>query len=186
MKWMIAGSGSVIVDVRRLGYSMRYGLKQILVAIAFVAIALALLAPFRGMFPPFYYAQYNSAKNKLDTIDGLQILDSWQHKDIYLEDCGFDIKIDAQDAAITFVDHQDWVGLFGKIDGIRIPMKGHQRLVTREQLKSAGIEINGLTDVLKNLRSVIKFCSIQTEPTFVSNSEYDYRNYLKYVEIRFQ
>jgi len=164
---------------------MQFGLKHILIAIAFIAVALALLAPVRSMFPPFYYEQYNAVKNRLDAIDGLQIRDSWQHKDIRLEDCGFDININDQNASLTFVDHQDWVALFTKIDGIRISMKDHQRLVTSEQLISAGIEIDGLADVLENLESVIEFCSNQTEPTIVPNTEYDYWNYLEYAEIRF-
>jgi len=175
----------VTADVIRLGVSMRIGLKHILITIAFIAVALALLVPIRHMFPPFYYEQYNAVKIRLDAIDGLQIRDSWQHKDIRLEDCGFDINIDDQNVSLTFVDHQDWVALFTKIDGISIPMKDHQRLVTCEQLKSAGIEIDGLADVLENPESVFEFCSNQTEPTVVPNTEYDYWNYLKYVKIRF-
>jgi len=53
-----------------LEISMRPGLKHILIAILFVGVALALLYPIRGMFPPFYYAQYNSVKDKLEAIEG--------------------------------------------------------------------------------------------------------------------
>ena len=165
---------------------MQFGIKHILIVVAFVAVALTLLAPIRGMFPPFYYEQYNAVKNRLDAVDGLQILDTWQHQDMVLEDCGFDINIDGQDASLMFVDHQDWVALFKKIDGIRIPRNDHQRLITCEQLKSAGIEIDGLNDVLKNLESLNEFCSNQAEVTVVPNTEYDYRKYLKYVSIRFK
>jgi hypothetical protein len=165
---------------------MRFGLKHILIVTAFVAVLLALFAPIRGMFPPFYYEQYNAVKNRLDAVDGLEIRDTWQHKDIVLEDCGFEITVNGQNASLTFVDHQDWVALFSKIEGIRIPLNGHQRLVTCEQLKSAGIEINGLADVLENLESVIRFCSNHTETTNVPDAEYEYRDYLKYAKIRFQ
>ena len=82
-----------------------------------------------------------------------------------LEDCGFDINIDGQDASLMFVDHQDWVALFKKIDGIRIPRNDHQRLITCEQLKSAGIEIDGLNDVLKNLESLNLSLIHISEPT---------------------
>ncbi len=92
--------------------------KNILITIAFGGVALALLYPFLGIFSPFYYAQYNAVKDRLETIEGLQIRDSWQHEDILLEDCGFDVSIDDQNASLTFVDHQDWVALFAKIDGI--------------------------------------------------------------------
>lgn len=166
--------------------NMRPRRKHILIAIGFLGVALALLYPIRGMFPPFYYEQYNAVKNRLEAIEGLQIRDSWQHKDTRLEDCGFDVNIDGQNASLTFVDHQDWVALFGQIDGIRVPMKDHQRLVTCEQIKSAGIEIDGLTDVLENLEAVFEFCSNQTKPTVVPNTEYDYWDHLKYAKIQFQ
>ena len=115
-----------------------------------VGLALAALSHSR-MFPPFYYQEFNAVRNKLDNIDGLQIRDSWQHKDIVLEDCGFDASIHDRNASLTFTDHQDWVALPDKIDGIRIPVDGHQRLVTCEQMKSVGIKIDGLSDILVNL-----------------------------------
>lgn len=159
--------------------------KNILITIAFGGVALALLYPFLGMFPPFYYAQYNAVKDRLETIEGLQIRDSWQHEDIRLEDCGFDVSIDDQNASLTFVDHQDWVALFAKIDGIHIPMDGQQRLVTCKQMKSAGLEINGLRNVLDNLGSVFEFCSNQKNPILVPDAEYDYWSHLGYAQIKF-
>ena len=62
-------------------------MNKLLITITFVGLALAALYPIRGMFPPFYYQEFNAVRNKLDNIDGLQIRDSWQHKDIVLEDC---------------------------------------------------------------------------------------------------
>jgi|TARA_B110000263_G_scaffold204350_1_gene184626 hypothetical protein len=168
-----------------LEISMRPGLKHILIAILFVGVALALLYPIRGMFPPFYYAQYNSVKDKLEAIEGLQIKDSWQHEDIRLEDCGFDVEIGDRNASLTFTDHQDWVALFTKIDGIRISMDGQQRLVTCKQMKSAGLEIDGLRDVLENLGSVLEFCSNQKSPVLVPDAEYDYWDHLNYAQIKF-
>ena len=115
-------------------------MKKLLITIAFVGLALAVLYPFRGIFPPLYYAQeYNAVEDRLETIEGLQIRDSWQHEDIRLEDCGFDVVPSmAETHLLTFTDHQDWVALFDKMDGIRIPMDSHQRLVTCEQMNSAG------------------------------------------------
>jgi len=159
--------------------------KHILITVAFVSVTLTLLYPIRGIFPPFYYGQYNSVKAKLEAIEGLQVKDSWQHEDIYLEDCGFDVFIDGQKASLTFVDHQDWVALFDQIDGIRIPMDGHQRLVTCEQMKSAGMEIDGLSDILENLGSVIEFCSNQANPILVPDAEYDYWDHLNYAQVKF-
>jgi len=165
---------------------MRFSIKYILIVFVFVAVALTLLAPIRGMFPPFYYEQYNTVKSRLEAVDGLKIRDTWQHEDMVLEDCGFEINVDGQNASLIFVDQQDWVALFNKIDGIRILANDHQRVVTCEQLKSAGIEIDGLTDVLSNLESVMEFCSNQTETTVVPNAEYDYQKYLKHVSIQFK
>ena len=160
-------------------------MKKILITIAFVGLALATLYPIRGMFPPFYYQEFNAVQKRLGNIDGLQIRDSWQHKDIVLEDCGFDVSIHDRNASLTFIDHQDWVALFENIDGIRIPVDGHQRLVTCEQMKSAGIKIDGLSDILVNLGSVIEFCSDQKNPILVPDGQYDYRDHLNYAQIKF-
>ena len=160
-------------------------MKKLLITIAFVGLALVALYPIRGMFPPFYYEQYNTVKDRLETIEGLRIRDSWQHKDIRLEDCGFDVSIDDRNASLTFTDHQDWVALFEKMDGIRIPVVGHQRLVSCEQMNSAGLKIDGLSDVLENLGSVIEFCLDQKNPALVPDAEYDYRDHLNYAVIKF-
>jgi len=164
---------------------MTYSIRHILIGFLFLAVALALLSPIRGMFPPFYYEQYNAVRSRLDAIDGLQIRDSWQHEDVVLEDCGFEITVGGQNASIDFVDHQDWVELFSEIDGIRISIKDQQRLIAREQLNSAGINISGLDSVLENLKAVSDFCSGQLRTTDVPNAEYDYQKYLKYAKMRF-
>jgi hypothetical protein len=160
-------------------------MKKLLITIAFVGLALATLYPIRGMFPPFYYQEFNAVQKRLGNIDGLRIHDSWQHKDIVLEDCGFDVSIDDRNASLTFTDHQDWVALFENIDGIRIPVDGHQRLVTREQMNSAGIKIDGLREILENLGAVIEFCSDQKNPILVPDAQYDYRDHLNYAQIKF-
>ena len=164
---------------------MKLRWKHILITVAFVSVTLTLLYPIRGVFPPFYYEQYNGVLAKLEVIEDLQIKDSWQHKDIRLEDCGFDVSIDDRNASLTFTDHQDWVALFDQIDGIHIPMDGHQRLVTHEQMKSAGMEIDSLSDILENLGSVIEFFSNQKNPILVPDAEYDYWDHLNYAQVEF-
>ena len=47
-------------------------MKKLLITIAFVGLALASLYPIRGMFPPFYYQEFNAVQNRLDNIDGLR------------------------------------------------------------------------------------------------------------------
>jgi len=76
--------------------------------------------------------------------------------------------------------------LFDKIDGIRISVDSHQRLVTCEQMNSADIKIDGLSDILENLGSVIEFCSDQKNPLLVPDAEYDYWDHLNYAQIQFQ
>ena len=161
-------------------------MKKLLITIAFVGLALATLYPIRGMFPPYYYQEFNAVKDRLEKIEGLEVRDSWQHEDIRLEDCGFDVVIDDRNASLTFTDHQDWVALFTKIDGIRISVDSHQRLVTCEQMNSAGIKIDGLSDILENLGSVIEFCSDQKTPLLVPDAEYDYWDHLNYAQIQSQ
>ena len=108
--------------------------KNILITLTFVGFTLAVLYPIRGMFPPLYYAQYNAVQDRLETIEGLQIRDFWQHEDIVLEDCGFDVSIDDRNASLTFTDHQDWVALFENIDGFRTTVgKGKEKMPLRLQ-----------------------------------------------------
>ena len=170
---------------------MQIRLRHIFIATAVIAMVLAfapLLFPMHSKVRKFvfYDEQYNAVNKRLNAIEGLQVRDSWQHEDLYMEDCGFDITIGNQNASLTFVDHQDWVALFSKIDGIRISMQGQQRLITREQLIYAGIEIEGLADVLENLKSVTNYCSSQTELTIVPDTDYDHWKNLNYVNIKFK
>ena len=160
-------------------------MKKLLITVAFVGLALAALYPFRGVFPPIYYAQFNDVRDCLHEIEGLKIKDYWQHNDMRLEDCGFDVEIGSKQVSLTFSDHQDWVALFDKMDGIRLPRAGHQRLVTCEQMNSAGIKIDGLSDILENLGSVIEFCSDQANLNLVSDEQYDYQDHLNYAVIEF-
>ena len=47
-------------------------MNKLLITIAFVGLVLAVLYPIRGMFPPFYYQEFNALRNRLDNIDGLR------------------------------------------------------------------------------------------------------------------
>ena len=44
-------------------------MKKLLIAVAFVGFALAVLYPFRGIFPPFYYAEFNDVRDRLHEIE---------------------------------------------------------------------------------------------------------------------
>ena len=106
------------------------------------------LYPFREIFPPFYYAQFNDVRARLHEIEGLKIKNYWQHKDMRLEDCGFDVEIGGRQVSLTFSDHQDWVGLFDEFDGIYMSKPDQQLVISREQMNAAGLQIKGLEDLL--------------------------------------
>ena len=143
------------------------------------------LYPFRGIFPPFYYAQFNDVRARLHEIEGLEIKDFWQHKDMRLEDCGFDLEIDGREVSLTFSDHQDWVGLFDEFDGIYMSMPNQQIVNSKEQMNAAGLQIKGLEDLLQNLEVVHAFWMKNAKPRIVPNGEYDNQNFLNYVLVNF-
>jgi hypothetical protein len=155
--------------------------------IGFIVLILlgGVLYPFRGIFPPFYYAQFNDLRDRLHEIEGLKIKDFWQHKDMRLEDCGFDIEIGGRQVSLTFSDHQDWVGLFDEFDGIYMSKPDQQVVISREQMNAAGLKINGLKDLLQNLEAVFKFCSKDAVPKVIQNTEYKYEDFLGYALIKF-
>ena len=158
--------------------------KPVVAVLLFISVG-GLLYPFRGLFPPFYYAQFNDVRDRLHEIEGLKIKDFWQHKDIRLEDCGFDVEIGGRQVSLTFSDHQDWVGLFDEFDGIYMSKPNQQLVISREQMNAAGLRINGLKDLLQNLDAVHAFILKDAEPKALSNDEYDYRNFLNYALLRF-
>ena len=171
--------------VTRQMLNIRFSIKQLLAATAFIAIILFLLAPLRGILPQFYYEQYNTVRRKLENVKGLSITDSWKHEDMTLEDCGFDVTVDGTAVQITFVDGQDWAGLFDHIDGIRFASDGNQLFITQEQLQNARIKIDGLTHILEQLNEVVEFCNCQSSPDTDGNSDfqYNYENYRRYINI---
>jgi hypothetical protein len=155
--------------------------------IGFIVLILlgGVLYPFRGIFPPFYYAQFNDLRDRLHEIEGLKIKDFWQHKDMRLEDCGFDIEIGGRQVSLTFSDHQDWVGLFDEFDGVYISKPDQQIVITKKQMNAAGLKIKGLEDLLLNLEAVFKFCSKDAVPKVIQNTEYKYEDFLGYALIKF-
>jgi hypothetical protein len=160
-------------------------MKKLLITVAFIGFALATLYPFRGIFPPIYYAQFNDVRNHLHEIEGLKIKNYWQHKDMRLEDCGFDVEIGGRQVSLTFSDHQDWVGLFDEFDGIYMSKPDQQLVISREQMNAAGLQIKGLEDLLQNLEVVHAFWMKNAKPRIVPNGEYDNQNFLNYVLVNF-
>ena len=153
--------------------------------IGFIVLILrGVLYPFRGIFPPFYYAEFNDVRDRLHEIEGLEIKDYWQHKDMRLEDCGFDVEIGSKQVSLIFSDHQDWVGLFDEFDGICIPKPDQQRIISKEQMNAAGLQIKGIEDQLLNLETVFKFCSKDAVPKIIENIDCKYEDFLGYALIK--
>ena len=170
--------GSVITAVIRLRQLIRFNIKHLLAGTALVALGLFVLAPLRVFLPGFYYEEYNLVQRRLEAVTGLTITKSWRHEDITLEDCGFDVDVDGTSVYLTFIDHQNWLGLFDDVDGIRFHENGGHVYISREQIRNAGIEIDGLADILGRLADVVEVCRNGTnlEP---DKSFENYRNYIK-------
>ena len=154
--------------------------------IGFIVLILLgeVLYQFRVIFPPFYYAQFNDVRDRLHEIEGLEIKDYWQHKDMRLEDCGFDVEIGGRQVSLTFSDNQDWVGLFDEFDGIYMSKPDQQPVISREQMNAAGLQIKGLEDLLQNLEAVFKFCSKDAVPKIIENIDCKYEDFLGYALIK--
>ena len=161
---------------------MQYNLRGLLIGTAVVGVMLVLATPLLVIFPPFYYAEFRAVERRLAQVPNLEIVSSWQHKDMTLEDCGFVVKVaSCGPVHLSFHDSQDWVGLFDEIQGIvfRNPTDRQQKLwVSRQQLRHAGLKIDGLTDVLHNLDEVLKFCERDDDALFTIHPDRSYRDWV--------
>ncbi len=125
-----------------------------------------------GGFPPFYYVEFNKVKANLESIEGVEILDNWQHHDISLEDCSFTVRT-GESEAVSFELHQpdDWTAPFEHLDGVmftypRFPgTSQHFGRVSldAEALRKAGIVEMNLKGVLRNLEKVLVVVKMQKE-----------------------
>lgn len=64
------------------------------VAVIVVTAALAFLLHIGAIYTPWkvgYWGKYNQVRAVIAQIDGLQIIDTWTHQDITLEDFGFTV-----------------------------------------------------------------------------------------------
>lgn len=76
---------------------------------------------FPGLFPPFYYSDFNQARDQLSSIPGVEIIDDRQHHDNTLEDCGFTVQVnDSEPVRIDFCDGDDWTLPFKRVDGVTV------------------------------------------------------------------
>ena len=145
---------------------MQFSIKSLFVCLAIVSLVLVLLAPIRGVFPYFYYEQFNKVERNLKAIDGLVIRSSWQHKDMTLEDCGFSITCDGVNASLLFSDHQDWGELFDEFDGVILTKGNQTRYVSKTCFRDLEIDVQGLNDALKQLSRMKKIFELPHDERF--------------------
>ena len=139
-------------------------------AIAF-SVLLAIIAGYFGLayfvlpclYPPFYYADFNRARDHLSAIPGVQIIDDWQHHDITLEDCGFTVRVnDSEPIRIDFYDGDDWTVPFRRLDGVTVcypynPKTNDYEEVSfsARQLRDHGVDPTHLGSVLQNIGKLL-------------------------------
>jgi hypothetical protein len=127
---------------------------------------------FPGLFPPFYYADFDRARDQMSAIPGVQIIDDWQHHDVTLEDCGFTVRAnDSEPVRIDFHEGEDWEMPFKRVDGIIVSYPYNPRTNDYErvsfsarQLEDRGIDATNLGTVLQNVGSLLKFAEPRQVP----------------------
>ena len=136
---------------------------MVCLAILFFAVSYFVLPCW---FPPFYYAEFNAVKQSFEAIEGVEILDDWQHHDISLEDCGFTVSFRGQEPVqIDFYENDDWGEPFELIDGYSISSYRNRATgkydemayVSSKSLKEAGISASNLREFFENQERVIEF-----------------------------
>lgn len=53
-----------------------------------------------------YYGQFNRTKHAIEKMEGVEIVDYWQHRDLSLEDFGFDLSVNGGNLIqVAFLDN---------------------------------------------------------------------------------
>jgi hypothetical protein len=153
-------------------FKMHLGLKFAFGVGVLVAVSCILFAAFfivayfvaPCMYAPFFYADYNKARASLEQIEGVRIVDDWQHHDTSLEDCGFMIQIDGSETVqVDFYEGEDWQKRFWHLDGVVMSLPYNTATNSRKNtyldfkdLESAGVYLGSLSDVLENIDTILK------------------------------
>lgn len=61
-----------------------------------------------------YYGQFNQTQDAIKGMPGVTIIDSWQHRDISLEDFGFTIRTKTKKATINFYENSPQIKIRNK------------------------------------------------------------------------
>ena len=116
-----------------------------------------------GLFPPFYFADFNKARDRIAGIPGVKIIDHWQHHDLTLEDCGFTLRVnDSEPVRVDFHDGDDWSLPFRRVDGVIVsypynPETNDYEEVsfTARQLSDLGVDATNLSSVLQDIGELL-------------------------------
>ena len=145
--------------------------KRLLLSLA-VIIGIMIIAPVILvtilMWPSAgYYAEFNAVREQLEAIPDVTIVNTWQHKDLTLEDCGVTLKVrECPLIQINFYEGGDWETAFQEIQGIRATRKtGDSESVvymSTHDFQNAGLHITNLVEMISHLEQVLDALS-QTE-----------------------
>jgi hypothetical protein len=125
-----------------------------------------------GLFPPFYYADFNRARDHLSAVPGVQIIDDWQHHDITLEDCGFTVRVNGSEPVrIDFYDGDHWTLPFRRLDGVTVSYPYNPRTNDYEevsfsarQLRDHGVDPTNLGSVLQDIGKLLELATPKPVP----------------------
>lgn len=129
----------------------------------FLLIAWPVLCVLFLTFPPFYNRHYNRIKDRLGALPNVQVIDSWRHEDITLEDFGFTLQVaDEPPFMLCFWEsaNDDWYRIFGPIDGLTVRPElyaGDEALhVSVEEFAQNGIIVHDLNSTVQNFSRVLE------------------------------
>lgn len=127
-----------------------------------ISVLLFFLVP---MLPPFYDADYNAVRTRLEHFPDVQIVNSWRHEDMSLEDFGFTLqKSSCPPVTLNFyeVHNSRWLTNFQSIDGVVLVQKGQNgspntiTRLSREQLEHLNLPTHSIEDVFTHLSPLLE------------------------------
>ena len=145
--------------------TMLFSLPLSLPLLAFFSQAALILV---YQIPTVYYSDFRSIKSKLEQNPDVEVVDTWTHEDITLEDFGFTLKLkDGSRIELHFLEGHVWHGLFSKVDGIALGQNGswyeYDRCIRTRDLEAHGISVETLPDLLNRMPEILKIAhSIST------------------------
>ncbi len=132
-------------------------------------VLFVLVAPFALLWLSqcdfIYYRHYNRIKALVEKLPDAKITDTWLHRDITLEDFGFDVQVrQCEPIRLNFYEGGDWYRDFGTTDGIIFSKPYNPAtndyeitMVSCDELARAGIRVRNLADTISQLEAVLAY-----------------------------